>query len=59
MVVFIKSMDLGQALIVWGSRIDQIDIWRYLGPVQKSNMELFAKILFGYNPLNFLWKELT
>ena len=50
-VFCIKSIDLGEALMVWESRIHQNKSWNYLGPFQISKVKLFAKIVFGYKPL--------
>ena len=43
--------------MVSGSRIHQNKIWYYLGPIQFSKVELFAKIVFGYKPLTFYVKS--
>ena len=40
----------------WRSRIHQSKSWYYLGPFQISNVELFAKIIFGYKPFIFFVK---
>ena len=42
----IKSVDLGEVLIVGRSRIHQTKSWYYLGPFQTSKVKLFAKIAF-------------
>ena len=39
----------------WGSSIHQKS-WYYSGPFETSKGELFAKIVFGYNPLTFFVK---
>ena len=50
LVFCIKSIDLGDVLIV-GRRIHQSKSWYYLGPFQTSEVELLAKIVFGYKPV--------
>ena len=53
----IKSIDLGRALIVGGSKIYRSKSWHCLGPPQSSKLELFAKIVFHCKPLTFFAKS--
>ena len=47
----------GDVNIVGGSRIHQSKSWYYLGLLQTSKVELFAKIVFGYKPSTFFVKN--
>ena len=51
LVFCIKSIDLGDVLIVGRRRIHQSKSWYYLGPFQTSEVELLAKIVFAYKPV--------
>ena len=58
MVFFIKSIDLGDVLIVGTIRIYQSKSWYYLRPFHTSKVELFAKIVFDFKSLTFFAKSL-
>ena len=58
LVSYVKSVDLGDVLIVGRSRIHQSKSWYYLGPIETSKVEIFLKIVFGYKSLKFFYKKL-
>ena len=57
LVFCIKSIDLGEMLIVTGSSILKSKSWYYLEPFQTHKVELFANIVFGYKPITFVVKS--
>ena len=54
-----KSIDLGEMLIVRGSSIHKNKSWYYLGPFQTCKVEPSANIVFGNNPITFVVQSST
>ena len=54
LVFCIRSIDLGEVLIVGGSRIHKNKSWYYLGPFETFKIELSTNIVFDYKPSTFL-----
>ena len=56
--VFVSNLQIQRRCLKVGeSIIHQSKCWYYLGPFQTLKAELFAKIVFGYKPLNFFVKS--
>ena len=59
LVSYVKSVDLGDVLILGRTTIHQSKSWYYLGPFQGgiSKVELFTKMIFAYKPPVFFVKS--